>query len=626
MLIGTAGHVNHGKTSLIRALTGIDTDRLPEEKRRGLSIDLGFAYSERADGRILGFVDVPGHDHYLRNMIAGILPLDCVLLVVAADEGPGQQTHEHLEILDLIGIRHLIAVITRIDRADTAALARTEAQLRTDLARTSFVGAEMFRVSARTKDGLDGLQRYLDGHSIDKGDASVGAGLRLPIDRAFTLPGIGTVVTGTIMSGTIQVGDKLVLTPSGIGARVRSLHAQNRPAPSAGVGVRCAAAISGPDVEKNRIKRGDMLAAPALHVPAEKMGVHLKLADGVSLRNGKELQLYHGTGRVAVRPRIVEKDDAADRQLVELTPARPVCVLHGDRVLLRDEVAGKTIAGGIIIAPILAGRTMSRNARAAVFAAAARPDHADALTAMMDSVGFVDFGGFCLARNLAASDVQSLTNRFAENLIGADDRQVILSTRSRDLAKARLLDGLVAYHEEQPHILGPRKEEALSFMGKPFAGIAAQACLDHAIAEGLVVSDGACIRRKSHRPHLANADQQLWNRLQDILKDAQLRPPHIGALADSFGLSFKDMENCLIRLEQFGLLTRVARNRFFLPDTIAQFRALAQDLARENDGEGFTAADFNRTSGIGRNLSIEILEYLDGTGVTKRQGARRRLA
>src|SRR5579862_2716183 len=245
MLIGTAGHVNHGKTSLVRALTGIDTDRLPEERRRGLSIDLGFAYLETPSGRIIGFVDVPGHDWYLHNMISGVLPLDCVLLVVAADEGPAQQTREHLEILDLIGVQTIVVAITKIDRTDAATVAQVESQLRDALSRTSFAEVRYFPVSTRTGAGIDILSRHLDTLFIDRGNGSAEAGFRLPVDRAFTLPGIGTVVTGTIMSGTVQVADKLVLTPGGVEVRVRSLHAQNRPSSSACVGVRCAVAIAG---------------------------------------------------------------------------------------------------------------------------------------------------------------------------------------------------------------------------------------------------------------------------------------------------------------------------------------------------------------------------------------------
>jgi selenocysteine-specific elongation factor len=625
MLVGTAGHVNHGKTSLIRALTGIDTDRLPEEKRRGLSVDLGFAYVERPNGKIMGFVDVPGHDHYLHNMIAGILPLENVLLVVAADEGPREQTREHLEILDLIGIKSLIVAITKIDRADETTIMASETRLRADLSRTSFVGARMFRVSTESGLGLDALQLHLDALAAKSAGVPADAGFRLAIDRAFTIPGMGLIVTGTVLSGTVRAGDKVILTPSGLAARIRSLHTQNRPALSASAGLRCAAAISGPGIEKDRINRGDILAAPGLHVPAERIGACLKIADGATLRNSKMLHLYHGTGRTVARLRVLGTEGQSGGLPAELAPAHPITVLYGDRIVLRDEAARRTIAGGIVIDPFLSGHGTSRGLALSYVTAASRRDHGEALDRIMGAAGFVDFDKFCLARNLGPDDAQSLAARYGAQLIKSGDTRVILSGQFRDLAKSRLLGRLAEYHEKHPHILGPRKEEALSYMGKHMAKAAAQACLAEALSEGLVAADGACIRLSAHRPHLAAGDDELWIKIRLLLQSAQLRPPHIGALAEQLAVPRGDMERCLIRLEQFGLLTRLAKNRFFLPDTIDRFGDIAKDLAQDSDDRCFTAASFSQKTGVGRNLSIQILEYMDGIGITKRLGERRRL-
>lgn len=622
MLVGTAGHVNHGKTSLVRALTGVDTDRLPEEKRRGLSIDLGFAYAETPDGSVIGFVDVPGHDRYLHNMISGVLPLDCVLLVVAADEGPARQTAEHLEILDLIGIGRLIAVVTRTDRADEATLAHTQGRLRQALERTSFAAANIFCVSSATGAGIDALTKHLHGLAVDR--APPGAGFRLPIDRVFTLPGIGIVVTGTILSGTVHIDDKLVLCPKGVAVRVRSLHAQDRPASCASAGVRCAVAIAGPRLEKDEIKRGEMLVAPALCEPAEHISVSLKPGDGVTLRNGRSLLLYHGTARTLARLTVL--DGAGEAYLAELSPARPIAALYGDRILLRDEGAKINVAGGIVIDPYLPGREMARHMRSARLSAVLQRNHGDALAALLDAVGLVDFGRFCVARNLEPPEQQSLRGRFAENLIETGNDAIMLSRVLRAEAMTRLTDGLDRHHALHPEVLGPKAQEAIKFMGRQFAGDAARACLAEAVAQGLVVRDGACIRLTSHRPHLADEDERVWNRLREIFEEAKLRPPHIGALAETFALPFKEMERCLGRFETFGLLTRVARNRFFLPDTIDQFVAMANTLERDGKGEGFTAAEFAGMSGVGRNLSVEILEHLDRAGVTRRRGSRRRLA
>jgi len=238
---------------------------------------------------------------------------------------------------------------------------------------------------------------------------------------------------------------------------------------------------------------------------------------------------------------------------------------------------------------------------------------------MIAASGFADFGLFCLGRNLPAAEIQSLARRFAA--IGS----VIISQAARETAKARLREALAEHHTRHPQILGPRREQALSMMGKSLAGGVAKVCLAEALAEGRVVADGACIRLPSHQAHLGAQDACLWGGIQAALQDAGLRPPHVGALAEASDLSFREMLGSLLRFEQFGLLTRVARNRFFLPQTIDVLRDMALQLAQAAEGDGFTAAAFNEMSAIGRNLSIEILEYFDRTGVTRRAGPRRYL-
>lgn len=619
MLIGTAGHVKHGKTSLIRALTGVDTDRLPEEKRRGLSVDLGFAYLDRPDGRVFGFVDVPGHDRYLHNMIAGVLPLHVAILVVSGLEGPGPQTREHAEIFDLIGVHHVVAVLTKIDCGDAHALDRSEAQLREVLRHTAFANAQVIRLSAATGQGLNSLLAHLDDVAADAGDAS--AGFRLTVDRAFTLQGVGTVVTGTVISGSVAVGDRLIVSPSGLVARVRSLHAQNRPVSLASCGVRCAVAMSGPEIETGKIRRGDVLVAPALHMPAELIGVRLKRAGAGTLKNGRTFMLHYGTGRIAARLRVVADGDTGTASYAELTPAEPIAVLAGDRVLLRDE--RRSVAGGIVVEPFLPPGGRARTERSKLLEAAALEDHTDAVRARLDRAGFVDLDQFRIARNLSATQMQKLAAHFADPAAGKPGRQVLLSERMRSETTSHLIARIAAHHEKHPHVLGPRKAEVLSMLGRMFSRTAVLACLEHAFAEGSVVSDGACIRLPSHRPHLREEDERLWATLHPLMKDVPLRPPHLGALAEACGLAVKDMDSRLMRFAKIGRLTRVARNRFLLPEAIEAFAATAAGLVRDSGGEGFTAADFNRHTGIGRNFTIEILEHLDLVGITRRVGTRR---
>src|SRR6266576_3641821 len=282
MILATAGHIDHGKTALVRALTGVDADRLPEEKRRGLTIDLGFAYATLPDGTELGFVDVPGHERFLPNMLAGVLSIDRVLLIVAADDGPRPQTFEHLDILELIGIAEITGVITKIDRVPEERRAAVEAEVATLLSEAGFEGSPIFAVSSVTGEGIEALSEHLS-HTAKITDAARTAQpapgqFRLPIDRAFSLPGIGLVVTGTVAAGAASAGDHLMLSPRGIEVRVRGIHAHNRPIEQAAAGERCALNLAGTFPEGGEPRRGDWVVAAAVHLPTSHIDCRLTMS------------------------------------------------------------------------------------------------------------------------------------------------------------------------------------------------------------------------------------------------------------------------------------------------------------------------------------------------------------
>src|SRR5260370_37897856 len=282
IIVGTAGQIDHGKTALIRALTGVDADRLPEEKRRGLTIDLGFAYATLPDGAELGFVDVPGHERFLSNMLAGVLSIDRVLLVVAADDGPRPQTLEHLDILELIGIHEITGVGTKIDRVDRGRTAAVAAETGALLVAAGFPQPSIFPVSSRTGDGIAALAGHLQksAHAAARSRAAASASglFRMPVDRAFTLPGIGLVVTGTIAAGTVVPGDRLVLSPQGTPVRVRGLHGHNRPIETAATGERCAINVAGSVPEGGEPRRGGLVLAAERHPPATRFDLSLRVS------------------------------------------------------------------------------------------------------------------------------------------------------------------------------------------------------------------------------------------------------------------------------------------------------------------------------------------------------------
>ena len=375
MIVGTAGHVDHGKTALVRALTGVDTDRLQEEKARGMTIDLGFAYLPVQGGDIIGFVDVPGHERFVHTMLAGASGIDFVLLVVAADDGVMPQTLEHLAIVDLLGIRRGAVVLSKSDLADTARRAAVAAEIQATLAETALAGADLIPVSAVTGEGIDALRSLLfEEASRFAGRADSGR-FRLAVDRSFTLHGVGTVVTGTVLSGSVGIGDNVVVSPPGLFARVRSIHAQNRPAESGKAGDRCALNLAGDGVGKEAIRRGDVILDPELHAPTDRIDASLRVLPGEPKPIGQwfPVRLHHAAAEVGARIVLLGDDPIRPGGIatVQVVLDSPIAAAAGDAFVVRDTSAQRTIGGGSFLdlrAPSRKRRTPERLARLEAYA------------------------------------------------------------------------------------------------------------------------------------------------------------------------------------------------------------------------------------------------------------------
>jgi selenocysteine-specific elongation factor len=633
MILATAGHIDHGKTALVRALTGVDADRLPEEKRRGLTIDLGFAYATLPDGSEIGFVDVPGHERFLPNMLAGVLSIDRVLLVVAADDGPRPQTVEHLDILELIEVAEITGVVTKIDRVSSERAAAVAAEVTALLADAGYADSPIFSVSSHTGDGIAALTRHLQ-ESAHRAEplraATPPPGLfRMAIDRAFSLPGIGLVVTGTADAGTVAVGDRLTVSPRDIAVRVRGLHAHNHVIQTAAAGERCAVNIVGGFPEGGEPRRGDWLLAPERHLPTRRIDLFVRASRHTEapLRDGLPVHLHLGTvdavGRLAVlRGRALEPGASG---FVQLDLDQPIGALHGDRVVLRDHGARATLAGGRVVDPLAPRRGRRLPARLALLEAMAPGDPAAALYRMLAVEGLVDLVKFALVRNLTAAGLDALTEAGAFRRIGSRHAPVA-ATRERlaDIADT-VGAALFAWHQVQPDMLGPTRAALLAQL-RP-AGAVFEAALDAALAElataGKAVREGGMWRLPEHRPRLSNADEKLWERVRPLLAAAELRPPRVREIAASLTLEPAAAERLLTRAARLGRVAKVADNRFFLPETVDRLAALARALAAEAPEGAFTAAAFNESSGVGRNLTIQILQYLDRIGATRRVGDAR---
>ena len=623
MIVALAGHVDHGKTALIRALTGIATDRLPEEQRRGMTIDLGFAYLHQDNAPTIGFVDVPGHERFLPNMLAGVLGIDSVLLVVAADDGPMPQTREHLAVLRLTGVTEINAVITKTDTVPPSRVEEVAAETVALLADAGISEAGIYRVSSLTGAGIADLRDALRSRARGAATRATDGGFRMAIDRRFTLQGIGLVVTGTVIAGRAAVGDSVLLSPPRLSARIRTIHVQDRPAASAQAGDRCALAISGPRIEASRVRRGHWLIDPSLHAPTNTLDLHLTVAAGQRLRHGRGTQLHLGTSHVAARALVLAGGDmdGGTHGFVRAVLTQPIAALHGDRVALRDDGTGRIVAGGQVVDPFPSERRGARAHLLARLGALDDPHPRAALEKLLTVDGSADLLRFARARNVTA---MALAAGLAARVMGDANHQVIVAAEAAAAWRARLLDGLTIWHADQPDSAGPGQAALLRAVAVGAEATIAEAALVDLLAAGAVVRTGISFHLPTHHPRLSDADEALWGRIQPILRDAALRPPRVRELMDELGLSLANTEAVLERLHRFGRLLRVAPNRYFLPETVAALTEIAAALATAHDG--FTASEFNKRSGIGRNLTIEVLEYLDRIGATQRTGVVRHMA
>lgn len=618
MIVGTAGHIDHGKTALVKALTGVDADRLKEEKARGITIDLGYAYSDLGDGRQLGFVDVPGHERFVHNMLAGATGIDAALLVVSAGEGIKPQTVEHLQIVDLLGLDRGLVALTKADLANDDQILERMAEVETLLAATALAGAEIVPVSALTGRGIAELKAKL----LALGESGKGATgyARLAVDRCFVLPGAGVVVTGTVHAGEIRVDDRLLLTPSGLEARVRSLHAQNRPAEVGRAGERCALNLSGPRLSKEAIRRGDWVVAPELHAPTERIDVTLKLlaSESQALKHWSPVHVHLGAAHVMGRVALLEGDAlGAGRQVrAQLVLEEKVGALAGDRAILRDPSATRTLAGATVIDPFGPPRNRRTPRRLAELAALAEGD-IDVLAKLLRlEAAHVDLARFGLARNLRPSEV--------DELLGLAEGQKLagfgLLAETLAAAGADLLATLSAYHRSNADAPGLQPERLRVTLKKRWPAAVFKALLDREVAAKTVLVDGPFLRLPSHTLTLGAKDEALWRKISGELVRERFKPPRVRDFAESHGVAEPDVRKLMRRVAKLGRVVEVAPDQYFLRPTVAEMIGIASDL-----GPDFTAAQFRDKLDNGRKVAIQILEFFDRLGITVRRGDQRRV-
>lgn len=629
MIVGTAGHIDHGKTSLVRALTGTDTDRLKEEKARGITVDLGFAYMPAEDDAVIGFVDVPGHERLIRNMLSGAAGIDLMLLAVAADDGVMPQTREHLAILNLLGIRRGIVAVTKIDMVDEDLIANVRNQIANLLLGTALKDAEILPVSSVTGEGIDTLRDALRLAAMDTPTRLADAPFRLAVDRSFTIRGSGTVVTGTVLSGHVRVGGEVTVSPGGLSARVRGLHAQNREAEEGRIGDRCALNLSGSEINRTAIARGDMIVAPELHAPTGRIDARLRvLASETSpVTQWMPVHLHHGSGEMLARVVLLSDDPIppGGDGLVQLVPERAIAAISGDRFVIRDTSARRTVGGGTLIDLRAPSRRRRRPERLARIAAQDGRDDGAVMKALLDiPPGHFDLEVFSRDRGIGADRMAQLLMQIDPVIINAEGRTVAMA-RPRGIAlHADVLETLANYHAANPHLVGMGLERLRQSVDPQFPAPGFRAFLVSDHMAGQVALDGAWVRLASHELRLDSEDETTWAEIAPMLGDcARFRPPRVRDIANILDRSEGEIRDLFHSLSRMGRVHEIGKDHFFLRDTLGEMVDIVADLDATHSW--FTAADFRDRVDNGRKVAIEILEFLDRHGVTIRRGDQRRL-
>lgn len=622
MIVATAGHIDHGKTALVHALTGVDADRLPEEKKRGMTIDLGFAYWPVEDGLTIGFVDVPGHEKFVRTMLAGVASIDLALLVVAADDGPMPQTLEHLAILDLMQVPAGAVVITKADRVSEERLAEVRDEIAGAVLGTGFADVPVHATSAYSGDGVGALKAWLLDQARGLARPPARGYFRLAVDRAFTLRGAGLVVTGTAVSGEVKVGDRLLLSPLGREVRVRSLHAQNAESETGRERQRLALNIAG--VDKDAVRRGDWILAPEAHAPTDRIDVRVRVAagEGLTLNDRQPVHVHLGAADVTGRLALLEgrRLEAGESGWGQLVLDHAVGALAGDRFVLRDQSARLTLGGGAVADPFPPARGRRAPERIAFLEALDRPDRGQALAAALEaSPNGLDLARFALAHNLTGDEAKASSARLEARTAAG------LSFAPAHAAAwvERVREALARWHEAFRDRAGAPPESLRRTLKTSAPRPAWAAALALALADGVAKQVGPMVALAGHEATMAAADRLLWEELEPLLHEGGLRPPRVRELAAAVAEEPERVEAVLRRAANLALVAPVARNRFFPPATVDALIAAARNVAADQPDGLFTAQQYKDATGIGRNVAIEVLEYLDRIGATRRRGEGR---
>ncbi|VAW41668.1 Selenocysteine-specific translation elongation factor [hydrothermal vent metagenome] len=633
IILGTAGHVDHGKTSLIRALTGIETDRLKEEKSRGITIELGFAYLDLPCGHRLGIVDVPGHEKFVRNMVAGAAGMDLVAFIVAADEGIMPQTREHFEICQLLGVRDGLIIITKKDMVDDEWLEMVREEVR-DFFRDSFLGeAPIIEVSSVTGEGLDTVKEVLDKKIAAMSFHEEFGPFRLAVDRVFSMKGFGTVITGTSLSGRVAVGDDLMFYPGGLTAKIRGLQVHGRNIEIVEAGHRTAINLQG--IEKHEINRGDVAATPGSLVSSTLLDtdLHYLASNAKELKNRAQVRIHVGTREVIGRIVLMESDvvQPGAEAFVQIILQEPVAVRPGDRYVVRSYSPITTIGGGSILnnAPRKRKRTTQRdrelNRRA--FSICQNGTYEDRMLLFLEESRQEGLTTDQLASRLGLfgkklkKELQAPLSS-GKIMVVDSERQRLLAAPTVNRLTTTITSLLEQYHARHPLKTGLAKEELRSRLKPAVDQKLFQFALGQLVKKKTIVQDQAEVRLAHFKVTLQVDEQAMREKIISLFRDAGLVPPNIKDVFNTMSeYPAAQVQQVIDLLLQEGMLIKVTESLHFYAE---QLDRLAQQLTEYIKKEGeIDAPRFKDLTGLTRKFSIPLLEYFDKKKLTIRIGDKR---
>ena len=630
MIVATSGHVDHGKTELIKALTGTNTDRLPEEKARGLTVDLGFAYNILPDGGVLGFVDVPGHEKFIRNMLAGVAGIDLGLLVIAADDGVMPQTREHLAILDLLGIRNIIIVLTKIDRVAPEDLSAVSKQVNNFLKEQGHRDHALYPVCAPKEIGIEALKEELTFRAKYRKPKVVRGYFRMAIDRAFNLKGVGLIVTGMIFSGTVHSGESLMLLSNGASVRVREIRVHNQIRASAKAGERCALSIVGRGVGEKSIKRGTWLAHSDLHVPTKRMDVNLQVlkTETNPLKHWTPTHLHIGSDHLPARVAVLSGGNISPGAsgLAQLVLPHNAFALCGDRFVLRDQSAQRTIAGGHIIDPFSSKRGRAKPSRIAILKDMSKENTAAVLQALATrSESGVQLQPFAISHNLPSDQIDAMIVSLGLLRVGVAPKERIFCESRWRGSMALILNAIESIHKSKPKSIGASIKDIQLQLGVYFDEDILKLALKIMISEKRICANGSRFYLPSHNIHISEQEKDILTIATNILAPDGGTPPSLQQAAQQIGTDVSVLEKTLKIGVKLGDFILVGKNRYVPSTLVINLKISAKKLASKSVDGLFSISDFRDEVSMGRNFIIDVLEYFDQVGFTTRVGDLRRL-